>query len=920
MAEYEDEDYDHYVYQQYQEQQQSSQFRVRTIAEELELKKQRYNTSHLPSIDHLGKLVTNDETLGELSHFIHLDTLYILGEYDVSQEALKRYYESIRAELPPSVQAKNSFVFAPAMVDQQKYLYNPKKGTITLEPPSTEQAVEGGHRVPEMPQGQNEGSEGEKTAKVYYDSETGITADFNGKKPRFTKGDKGDEPIDAKEVFALIRRRKEAEDPRFTEHFPLRTTTSEGEPVIFEIPYPKRTHYTEFEYLIYTGVSADFSGEQPVFSAGTALLSTSDVYAHIQQKLKEGDPRYVSYFSKIQYTADEHRQKINFVIQNPSGTRVIEYVFPSKQPEADPNNEYIGSVALLDALVNTKEGIRLHSTPDTQDNDYQLKQGIASKIYKQNTKVTIIGYGNEEHEGWALIQIVGDDGKTQTGWIEARYLKQNIPDPQAIFTKRKHEVKKGETLEQLLMKEYGATYDLKVGDDLRTIAEAFANLNKDNSGVYYTGEGGSWWRDLLDPSMKPARDLYQTIRIKKDHTVRLPSIQYINDLKKAGKLSQRSDIHNLAIEFGKGSTGFLIGFNYGLLKGAYDTVTGLVKLIYQLFTGELYAMFKKLFSMSWEQVQELFGAILGNFEKKWNHPNPYDRWFFRGEVLGQIVFEIALAILSAGGGLVKNLSRIEKLVPIINKFQSLKKVVVTAAKSKLGKAEQAMLNKNGLEWLLFWRRKKKDNLTDIDNLPKLTDAVLEKGVRDALQKKLKLSDSKMNQIIKQLKTEGGGEALAKRVVRGDHNTCPGYYDLMSKLKQKGELNVAKTTQALNAADNLKAKGFKDIFFERDTQKWGYDADVGAVVIKSGVDKSVVCQLKYVTSNKKLFPNILKGVNQFKDVPSTFNKIVEIRIVNMTYKEFVKTNRKASLLDNKKQGLYKGVNIRIQFKDGTTKNY
>lgn len=207
--------------------------------------------------------------------------------------------------------------------------------------------------------------------------------------------------------------------------------------------------------------------------------------------------------------------------------------------------------------------------------------------------------------------------------------------------------------------------------------------------------------------MKPARDLYQTIRIKKDHTVRLPSVQYINDLKKAGKLSQRSDIHNLAIEFGKGSTGLLLGFNFGLLKGAYDTVTGLVKLIYQLFTGELYAMFKKLLSMSWEEVTQLFGGLFDSFEKKWNHPNPYDRWFFRGEVLGQIVFEIALAVLSAGGGLVKNLSRIEKLVPIINKFQSLKKVVITAAKSKLGKAEQAILEKKGIFGFFAWLRKRK---------------------------------------------------------------------------------------------------------------------------------------------------------------------------------------------------------------------
>ncbi|EAY25213.1 SH3 domain-containing protein, partial [Microscilla marina] len=828
MAEYEE--YDYSLYQQEQEQEQNSRFRTRTIAEELELKKQRYDTSHLPQIDQLGQLVTDDESLQELSHFIHLDTLYILGEFDIAQEALKRYYESIRPELPPKVQAKNSFVFAPAMVNQQKYIYDPEKGTITLEQPPTEQAAEGGHRVPEMPQGGKEGKENEKTAKVYYDTETGITADFSGKKPRFTKGDKGDEPIDAKEIFTLIKRRKEAEDPRFTENFPLRTTTSGGEPITFEIPHPKRTHYTEFEYLIYTGVSADFSGEQPVFSAGTHPLSTSDVYAHIQQKIKEGDPRYVSYFNKTQYTDDEHRQKINFVIQNPAGTRVIEYVFPSQQPKADPNNEYIGSVALLDALVNAKEGIRLHSTPDTQDNDYQLKQGIASKVYPQGTQVTIIGYGNEEHEGWALIQIVEDSGKTQTGWIEARYLKQNIPDPQAIFTKRKHEVKKGETLEKLLIQEYGATYDLKVGDDLRTIAEAFANLNKDNPGVYYTGEGGSWWRDLLDPSMKPARDLYQTIRIKQDHTVRLPSTEYIDDLKKAGKLSQRSDIHNLAIEFGKGSTGFLLGFNFGLLKGAYDTVTGLVKLIYQLFTGELYAMFKQLFSMSWDDVQKLFGKILGDFEKKWNAPNPYDKWFFRGQVLGQIVFEIALAILSAGGGLVKNLSRIEKLVPIINKFQSLKKVVITAAKSKLGKAEKLELDKSGI-WGFVLRKfrgnliKKADDVVnrfpDHINIEKLSDKLgRTKAFMEAI-KMVKLREKDIDTFIKHLikradetKNLKGSNKVLLTNKNQVYNEFTQYFNKLIPSKISGDIKkFDEFAAALIKADPRQGAAIKGVMFE-----------------------------------------------------------------------------------------------------------
>ena len=393
------------------------------------------------------------------------------------------------------------------------------------------------------------------------------------------------------------------------------------------------------------------------------------------------------------------------MIKSPSGKlREVEYVFPSRKPTESPHQKYLDKTANIEAKVKAEKGIRLHGTPSSQDADYQLRQGIGKKTYPKGTKLKIVGYGNSEHSGWALVEVKGEDGSTQTGWIEERYIQLDLPDSQAIFTLKKHEIKPGETLEKVLMQAYGKTYNLKVGDDLRTIAEAFANLNKDNPGVYYAKGGGSW-RDLFDPGMADARKVYSTIRIKAGYTVRLPSEQYINELKKTGQVSQRSDLHDLAIEWGKGALGFFKGFNVGMIKGAVDTVVGLLKLIWQLITGELYAMFKKLLSMSWDEVKQLFGALWGDFKKKWNHPNPHDRWYFRGLVMGQVVFEIALAVLSAGGGLLKNLSRIEKLVPIINKFHGLKKAMATAVKTKLGKAAKADLEKLGFGgWFIAWIR------------------------------------------------------------------------------------------------------------------------------------------------------------------------------------------------------------------------
>lgn len=670
-----------------------------SIEESIEKQKQRYNTDHLP------KLHSSDEEGEVFFHRVVGGILYIFGKDHNTASEILAYYESILAELSENIETPHQFVFVPEFADMQMYVYNPTEQTLTLKDPAQEQSAETGasakissetlqEAAPETPANTGENTK----AREYYDVETGIKVDFSGEIPVFTKGEDGGEPLDSREVYALIRARKEADDPRFAQHFPLRTTTDQDskdhtKKILFKIPQPKRTRFTVFEYVIYTGLNVDFSGDKPVFSAGTHPVSSSDAYTHIAQKLREQNPQYLSYFNKVQYQDEEDRQKITFFIKTPSGQlREIEYVFPSRKPPESPHQKYLGQVASIEAEVSAAEGIRLHSTPSPQDPDYQLGQGVGKNTYAQGIKLIIIGYGNADHSGWVLVEIKGENGNTQTGWIEGRYVQEHLPDAQAIFTRRKHEVQKGETLEKILMQEYGGTYNLEVGNDLRTIAEAFANLNQDNPGVYYTKDGGSW-RDFFDPAMADARRVYQAIRIKADHTIRLPSLQYINDLKKSGKLSQRSNLHNLAIEWGKGSIGFLKGFNYGLLKGAYDTVAGVVKLIYQLITGELYAMFKKLLSMSWEEIKQLFGALWSDFKKKWNHPNPHDRWFFRGEVLGQVAFEIALAVLTAGGGLAKNLAKVEKLVPILNKFNGMKKAIATATKTQadelIGKIRQA---------------------------------------------------------------------------------------------------------------------------------------------------------------------------------------------------------------------------------------
>jgi hypothetical protein len=78
----------------------------------------------------------------------------------------------------------------------------------------------------------------------------------------------------------------------------------------------------------------------------------------------------------------------------------------------------------------------------------------------------------------------------------------------------------------------------------------------------------------------------------------------------------------------------------------------------------------------WTQGEESFKAA-------WNNPNPEEKWKFFGKIVGMILFEVVLAILTAGAGLALNaaakssalVAKLPKLVKVIDALTpDLKKV------------------------------------------------------------------------------------------------------------------------------------------------------------------------------------------------------------------------------------------------------
>ena len=365
-------------------------------------------------------------------------------------------------------------------------------------------------------------------------------------------------------------------------------------------------------------------------------------------------------------------------------------------------NQYASIPFYSTAEVTPELGIRLHTTPSPQDPDYVSKTGRASDhlVQPRGSKVTITGIGVEPHKGWAKVMI-----KTgETGWIEARFLSSSIPLPKAnksakedtkpkkdSLTKELHHIEAGDTLEGLI-KNYYKDYNYQTGNDRRTIAHAFYILNEDSPGVRLTGDyESSFFKDaVLDRGFAGSREIYGRIQLFQGYWVRFPTTAYINMQRSMGAVSTRADWKNQAIAIGRGIQGFYEGVHIGFLQAGVDMVVDLWDLVKDIFTGaifekgyDLVMQFIDLYEQEgiagiWRVVSGFFKGIYKSFVDSWNNPNPRERWKFIGKIVGMILFEIALAFLTAGAGTAAKWSA--RIAKAMKKFPALTKIVNAGSK------------------------------------------------------------------------------------------------------------------------------------------------------------------------------------------------------------------------------------------------
>ena len=272
--------------------------------------------------------------------------------------------------------------------------------------------------------------------------------------------------------------------------------------------------------------------------------------------------------------------------------------------------------------------------------------------------------------GWAFV--VAFDGTA--GWISQTFVRTDMPDPEAVL----HHVTEA-NLTTILEQHYhkGGRYEIGTGNDFATLAVAVAAANQGTQGVYVDAEKIQQW--MNDNPIRSydyiAGNLakYSAVGIRSGLNIWLPGASYVKALQKSGDIATRPDWANRMVEGGKMTAGFVAGFYNGIYENITDTFVGLwdaaqdsMSFLGDLFSGDLFASIPEvaadikaycegktagdILNEIGGIISEMAGDLWDNFTDNWGHPDEYKRWHFRGNLIGQIVLEIVIAIFTAGGG------------------------------------------------------------------------------------------------------------------------------------------------------------------------------------------------------------------------------------------------------------------------------
>jgi hypothetical protein len=262
----------------------------------------------------------------------------------------------------------------------------------------------------------------------------------------------------------------------------------------------------------------------------------------------------------------------------------------------------------------------------------------------------------------------------QTGYMAASLLETNLPDPESRF----HRIAPNESAFDIVKRYYHVDKDAGY-ENLRFYANGLVQINsqRHRDGIYEpSGDEKSLLRQQALESQ--GRFVYVDAATKANRQILVPGQAFANTLKVSSG-SWIRDIGRDAMEFLEKAVKF-VAFPAGLIVGAleclWDTVSGIVELVWSilkgLFTGGLLSQLEemaeglgKLITDPATRQQALYA--LGDWlEERWENRNPTKRWYWRGWIIGYLSMEVLLTFFSFGEALLaKAAGKLKALFDVI---------------------------------------------------------------------------------------------------------------------------------------------------------------------------------------------------------------------------------------------------------------
>ncbi|WP_428261666.1 eCIS core domain-containing protein [Haliangium sp.] len=222
------------------------------------------------------------------------------------------------------------------------------------------------------------------------------------------------------------------------------------------------------------------------------------------------------------------------------------------------------------------------------------------------------------------------------GYIDRTYIIANPPEPNAWL----YRTLPGDTALGIAMRHY---HGVDWGKDNRFYVNVLVHTNRMRNGGdvgLYTADGSSSWQDA---------------EVKEGYWIWIPSRAFADSLH--GALSSGS-ISYQAKQAGESLLAFMIGYQVGgfdALKDALMDVVDLVGMIWKALQSAFAGDILNDISELWSAITSLDPSeILDAFVQRWNHPDPWERWRFRGWLIGfavmLIAIEVLMAIFTGGAG------------------------------------------------------------------------------------------------------------------------------------------------------------------------------------------------------------------------------------------------------------------------------